>query len=80
MMIFRKHDLIVNIESLKIKKKENIMTKYEQFMRMKFTHELREKAKKIKEEKSKQKPICDYLKYRSDKALRHRARTGWTNR
>ena len=56
------------------------MTKYEQFMSMKFTHELREKAKKIKEEKSKQKPICDYLKYRSDKALRYRARTGWVNR
>lgn len=56
------------------------MTAKEKYERIKFTHKIREKAKKIRAAKTNMEPICGYLKKQNDKALRHRARTGWTNR
>lgn len=56
------------------------MTAKEKYERIKFMHEIREKAKKIREARTNIEPICGYLKRRSDKALRHRTRTGWVNR
>lgn len=56
------------------------MTAKEKYERIKFTHEQREKNAKRAAARAKAEPICGYLKRRSDKALRHRTRTGWVNR
>lgn len=56
------------------------MTAKEKYERIKFTHDQREKKVKRDAARAKEGPICEYLKRRSDKALRRRARTGWVNR